>query len=287
MMDRVAGAPISWGVCEVPGWGYQLEPTLVLEQMRELGLSATELGPVGFLPEQPEAKAEMLAAYGLSAVAEFVPVVLHDSSVDPTPTFDVALDGLIASGAGVVVLAASTGTDGYDARPVLDADQWRLLAATLDRLSARAAQRGIVATLHPHVGTIVETAEEIERVLTTSAIGLCLDTGHALIGGADPVAIAREASERIKHVHLKDVDLGWAERVRSGEIAYSAAVAQGMYKPLGQGQVDIAAIVKSMEAISYTGWYVLEQDTVLAGEPTGAGPQGDVAACIDYLRSLG
>ncbi len=286
MMNRVSGAPISWGVCEVPGWGYQLDPSLVLEQMRGLGLTATELGPVGFLPEQPQAKAEMLASYGLRAVAEFVPVVLHDSSIDPTSTFDTALDGLIASGAGVVVLAASTGTEGYDERPVLDGPAWKRVAEQLDSLSERAAARGIVATLHPHVGTIVETAEEIDRVLTTSAIGLCLDTGHALIGGADPVAIAREASDRIKHVHLKDVDLAWAQRVQAGEIAYSSAVAQGMYKPLGEGQVDIAAIVKAMEAIGYDGWYVLEQDAVLAGEPTDGGPAADVAKCVDYLRTL-
>jgi inosose dehydratase len=285
-MDRVAGAPISWGVCEVPGWGYQLAPSLVLSQMRDLGLAATEFGPLGFLPADPAAKAELLLSYGLAAVGEFVPVVLHDPAVDPTPVLDAALDGLVAAGASVVVLAAATGTDGYDERPALDADDWRRVAASLDALSDRAAGRGITAALHPHVGTVVEKAEEIDRVLTTSRVALCLDTGHALIGGADPVAIARDATDRIKHVHLKDVDLGWAQRVQTGETTYSDAVARGMYRPLGQGQVDIAAIVTSLEQAGYGGWYVLEQDTVLAGEPEGAGPAGDVAQCLEHLRSL-
>src|SRR5881394_4347792 len=113
MMNRVAGAPISWGVCEVPGWGYQLQPELVLRQMQELGLRATEFGPVGFLPGQPEAKAEVLTSYGLRAVGAFVPVVLHNPDFDAMHVLDTALDGLVAADATVVVLAAVTGGDGY------------------------------------------------------------------------------------------------------------------------------------------------------------------------------
>src|SRR5205085_5280785 len=111
-----------WGVCEVPGWGYQLRPELVLRQMQELGLRATEFGPVGFLPNKPEAKVEVLASYGLRAVGEFVPIVLHDPNIDAMHVLDTALDGLVAAGATVVVLAAATGGDGYDVRPKLDAE---------------------------------------------------------------------------------------------------------------------------------------------------------------------
>jgi inosose dehydratase len=285
MMDRVAGAPISWGVCEVPGWGYQLQPELVLRQMQELGLRATEFGPVGFLPDQPDAKTELLASYGLRAVGEFVPVVLHDPHVDAMRVLDIALDGLVAAGATVVVLAAAAGGDGYDKRPELDAEAWRRVAQSLDELSVRAADRGITACLHPHIGTVVESAEEIDRVLATSTVALCLDTGHAVIGGADPEAIARDAADRIKHVHLKDVDLTWAKRVQAGEVGYSAAVASGMYRPLGQGGIDIAAIVSSLERAGYDGWYVLEQDTVLGAEPEGVGPADDVADCLRFLRT--
>jgi inosose dehydratase len=84
-IDRIAGAPISWGVCEVPGWGYQLEPSVVLAQMRQIGLAATEFGPDGFLPETPEGKAKTLADYGLHGLGGFTPVVLYRPDVDPAP----------------------------------------------------------------------------------------------------------------------------------------------------------------------------------------------------------
>jgi inosose dehydratase len=287
VLDRVAGAPISWGVCEVPGWGHQLAVSRVLAEMRDVGLVATEFGPDGFLPADPAAKAAVLAEHGLRAVGEFVPVVLHDGAVDPVPVLERALDGLVAAGADVVVLAAATGTDGYESRPVLAEDDWTRLLTSLDGLAARAADRGLTACLHPHVGTIVERSEEVRRVLDGSAVPLCLDTGHLLIGGTDPAALAAEVPDRVRHVHLKDVDDSWADRVRAGEVGYAAAVAEGMYRPLGAGDVDVAGIVRSLEGAGYTGWYVLEQDTVLSADPApGQGPAGDVAASLAHLRSV-
>ena len=288
LAERIAGAPISWGVCEVPGWGWQLDPATVLSQMQELGLAATEFGPSGFLPEEPSAKAKALADKGLRAVGGFVPALLHVPGHDPAPGLSRVLEGFVAAGAGTLVLAAATGTDGYDARPVLDAAGWECLLANLDRLSAVAAEVGVTATLHPHVGTMVETGDEVERVLAGSGIGLCLDTGHLLIGGADPVALASEHAGRIRHTHLKDVDATWAKRVQSGAVSYTDAVRQGMYRPLGQGDVDIAAIVGSLEGAGYDGWYVLEQDTILAGPPVAGdrGPIVDVRASIEHLGAI-
>ena len=227
LLDRVAAAPISWGVCEVPGWGYQLGPDRVLREMAEVGVRATEFGPDGFLPDAPAAKAETLAAHGLRAVGGFVPVVLHEPSHDPLPELDRHLDSFVAAGAGTLVLAAATGTDGYDARPVVDRAGWTTLLANLDRCAARAAERGVRATLHPHVGTIVEHSDEVKRVLDGSDIGLCLDTGHLLVGGTDPVALAQEASARIAHTHLKDVDATWAAKVQAGDTSYTDGVAGG------------------------------------------------------------
>lgn len=287
---RVAGAPISWGVCEVPGWGYQLEPDTVLRQMRELGLAATEFGPDGFLPDAPQAKAATLAEYGLKAVGQFVPVVLHDPGHDPLPEVERAMEGLVMAQASTVVIAAATGQDGYDDRPVLDESGWSTLLANLDHITDAAAERGLVATLHPHVGTMVESGEETVRVLDGSRIGLCLDTGHLLIGGGDPVALAEQRPDRIAHTHLKDVRLDWARRVQSGEVTYTEAVAGGMYVPLGEGDVDIKAIVTALEGNGYSGWYVLEQDTILAGAPTaggeGADPAADVRASIKHLLAV-
>jgi inosose dehydratase len=286
LLDRIAAAPISWGVCEVPGWGFQLSPDQVLAEMSAVGVRATEFGPDGFLPDDPEQKAKTLAAHGLQAVGGFVPVVLHVEGHDPLPGVDAALDSFVAAGAGTLVLAAATGHGGYDERPVLDTDGWSRLLHNVDRLAEHAATRGVRATLHPHVGTMIENKAEVQRVLDGSAVPLCLDTGHLLIGGTDPVELARAHPERVAHSHLKDVDGTWADKVRAGDTSYTSAVAAGMYRPLGQGDVDVAAIVGTLEGAGYDGWYVMEQDTILAGEPVGEGPVLDVRASITFLRSL-
>jgi len=286
LADRVAGAPISWGVCEVPGWGLQLDPDTVLADMRSLGLAATEFGPVGFLAEDPEGKARQLASYGLSAVGGFLPVLLHDPAHDPLPEVDEFIDSCIACGAGVVVLAAFTGVEGYDVRPVLDEHGWKVMLHNLDRIGEHAKSRGVIACLHPHVGTMVETGDETERVLTGSTVGLCVDTGHLMVGGADPVALTTAYTDRVVHVHLKDVDDALAERVRSGALTFGEAVRAGIFRPLGQGDVDIAAMVRTLESAGYQGWYVLEQDVMLSETATDAAPVDDVRASLDYLLSI-
>lgn len=272
---KIAGAPISWGVCEVPGWGYQLPADRVLREMREVGLTATEFGPDGFLPDDPRA-----ALGDLRALGGFVPVILHR----PGPRLD--LTRFVATGAEVVVLAAATGLDGYDLRPTLDGEEWRILLANLDRLRAETADLGLTAVLHPHVGTMIEQPGEVQRVLDGSGIGLCLDTGHLLIGGTDPVALAERAGDRIAHVHAKDVDAGLAAQVRSGGRGYTDAVAAGMYQPIGDGDVDFAAVAKALERHGYDGWWVLEQDTILTGEPDGEGPVADVRRSAARLREI-
>jgi inosose dehydratase len=287
LRSRVAGAPISWGVCEVPNWGRQLEAERVLSEMRSLGLAATEFGPVGFLEEAPAAKAEQLASYGMTAVGGFLPVLLHHPDHDPLPEVDAFIDGCLASGAGVVVLAAFTGVDGYDARPVLDDEGWAVMLANLDRITDRAEARGVIACVHPHVGTMVETGEETERVLAGSRVGLCVDTGHLVVGGADPVALTARHPDRVVHVHLKDVDRSIAARVIDGSLTFGEAVRGGMFRPLGDGDVDIAAMVQTLEGAGYQGWYVLEQDVMLddeAGqEADDEGPVADVRKSLDYL----
>ncbi len=283
---KIAGAPISWGVCEVPGWGHQLRPSRVLAEMRDVGLSATELGPEGFLPNDPGELVELLDSYGLSCVGTFVPVLLHDAEHDPLHDIAGPLDALLACGAKVLVLAAATGTDGYDSRPTLDDGQWATLLANLDRLADAAADRDVLAVLHPHVGTMVETRSEVDRVLDGSNIRLCLDTGHLLIGGTDPLQLAREVPDRIAHAHLKDVDAALAARVQAGELTYTEAVRKGMYTPLGAGDVDIAGIVTALRNNGFDGWFVMEQDTILGGEPSGEGPVRDVRASVAFMYDV-
>ena len=290
ILDRVAAAPISWGVCEVPGWGHQMGVDRVLTEMSAAGIVATELGPDGFLPGPPQEKAAMLAAHGLRAVGGFVPVVLHEPMRDVMDTVRPALDALVAAAATTIVLSADSGLSssaGYDERVEPDRDGWKTLFGNLDRIRDAAAERGITATLHPHVGTVVERPAEVDKVLTGSQIPLCLDTGHLLIGGTDPAELAADVPDRIAHTHLKDVDAGLAERVRAGELTYSAAVRAGMYRPLGRGDVDITAIVSGLAAHGYDGWYVMEQDTILETEPAaGEGPSHDVRASLAFLAGI-
>ena len=283
---KIAGAPISWGVCEVPGWGYQLCPDRVLKEMREVGLMATELGPDGFLPREPTTMASVLSQHGLRAIGGFTPLLLHVREHDPLPEVDDILDGYAASGAQVLVLSAITGSAGYDTRPQLDEAGWQRLLANLDRVAKLVAERNVRAVLHPHVGTMIETGDEVQQVLAGSSISLCLDTGHLLIGGTDPAELARQAPERIAHLHLKDVDSTVAAKVQSGQLTYSEAVRQEMYRPLGQGDIDVLAIVRHVRAHGYNGWYTLEQDTILTEEPRGEGPVADVRTSAECLRTV-
>jgi inosose dehydratase len=134
---------------------------------------------------------------------------------------------------------------------------------------------------------MVEGPAEIDRVLSDSSVDLCLDTGHLVIGGSDPVALARAAAERVSHVHLKDVDGPIAARVLGGELTYSDGVREGLYRPLGAGSVDVAGFVDVLESAGYSGWYVLEQDAMLDSQPpAGGGPVDDVRASQAFLRSV-
>lgn len=294
LAGRIAGAPISWGVCEVPDWGYQMGVDRVLSEMATLGLVATELGPDGFLPSVPEEAAALLGRHRLACVGGFMPVRLHDPGrSDGGPDDRVAAEvadriaQLQRSRGTTMVLAADTGLDSYDARPVLDAAGWNRLLERLDHAHEAAEATGITATLHPHMGTLVQDAGEIDRVLSGCGIGLCLDTGHMFVGGADVHGIARSSPERVAHVHLKDVDADLATAVQSGRLAYGAAVRQGLYTPLGRGAVGIGDLVVALERAGYTGWYVLEQDAVLECEPAeGGGPALEVQESLAYLSGL-
>jgi len=283
---RIAAAPISWGVSEVPGWGHQLSVDRVLDEIRELGLSATEFGPEGFLATEPAAKAEQLRRYGLGAVGGFLPVLLHDPDHDPLDRVSRYVDDCQATGANAVVLAADTGAAGYDQRPVLDELGWKTLLDNLDRIDELTRSRGVLASLHPHIGTMIERGDEVERLLSGARIGLCVDTGHLLAGGTDPVALTQAYVDRVVHVHLKDVDGPLAAEVAAGRLPFGDAVRAGLFLPLGQGTVDIAAMVSVLETTGYAGWYVLEQDVMLDAEPSDAGPIANVRVSLDYLDEV-
>ena len=146
---------------------------------------------------------------------------------------------------GEVLVAAAVTDAAWSPRVPLEAADWRRLWDNLETVREQAAEAGLRLALHPHAGTLVETAEDIEAVLEQGEPDWCLDTGHLAIGGADPVEFARSHAERIVHVHLKDVDMGLAEQVRSGELSLVEATRLGLFRPLGDGDASIDEVVGS------------------------------------------
>jgi inosose dehydratase len=284
---RLAGAPISWGVCEVPGWGRTLPPDRVLAEMASLGLAATELGPVGYLPLDSGETRDLLGRHGLRVVAGFVPLVLHERRLDDARMAREVAELLAALEAEVLVAAAVTDAD-WSPPVALDDSAWRRLCDHLGEIAELASGYGLTLAFHPHAGTLLETEEDIERILAESDVRFCLDTGHCAIGGADPAELVGDHSERIVHVHLKDVDLDLAEQVRSGALSLVEATRLGLFRPLGSGDAEIGEVVDLLDRKGYERWLVLEQDTTITGEepPVGRGPVLDVQRSIDYLANL-
>ncbi|MDT4965115.1 MAG: inosose dehydratase [Pseudonocardiales bacterium] len=287
IIDRIAGAPISWGVCEAPGWGYEIASDRVLGEMRELGLRTTELGPTGYLGAQPQDVRDQLDRFDMRLIGGFLPVPMHlDPALDLTEA-TAAIATLAAGGSEVVVLAARSDDGSYDYKVLMSDEEWTVLLSNLDRLQQVVRDHGMTPTLHPHVGTAIEDRDAVLRLLDSSDILLCLDTGHLLIGGMQPLELLAAAADRVAHVHLKDVNETVAATVAAGDASYLGAVRQGLYTPLGDGDLDIAAIVTALEEIGYQGKYVLEQDCALDGEPEpGQGPLLDVRHSIDFLTSV-
>ncbi len=289
ILERLAGGPISWGVCEVPGWGAELAPDRVLSEMRELGIRATEAGPDGYLGHDPATVRTLLERHGLTLVGGFLPVVLHDSASHAESLASAErVATLFEETGGTFLVSAVVGDLTWPARLELSDAHWRTVFDGLARLDELAAAHGLTHVTHPHWRTLVERREDVWRVLEGSDVLLCLDTGHLALGGTDPVELATAGGDRIAHVHLKDVDGTIVRRLRSGELDLVAAAQAGLFRPLGDGQAPVADTVRALEDGGYEGWYVLEQDTALpsAEIPSGAGPIVDVRRSIDFLRSL-
>jgi len=185
--------------------------------------------------------------------------------------------------------------------PMLEVSDVRALAASAREAGAltvcdntfatplvqRPLTDGVDLVLHPHVGTLVETAEQVDRALAHTDVPWCFDSGHLLIGGVDPAAFVREHAARIGHVHLKDVDARLAEDVRDGARSLVNATQAGLFRPLGDGDAGIDAVLRLLEQSGYERWLVLEQDIAITGSepPAGGGPALDVRKSIEFLST--
>jgi len=289
VFERLAAGPISWGVCEVPGWGMQLPPERVLAEMHALGIVATESGPDGWLGYDPNAARELLDRSELTLVGGFLAVVLHDPAVLDDSLAKVHRTAALFADLGATVLcSAAVVDDDWSARVDLSDAQWDHLFEALAAVGEATAEHGVTHVLHPHWRTVVEQDADVQRVLRESDVGICIDTGHLTLGGSDPLAIAQEFADRVGHAHLKDVDAAVAARLRSGELELMAAVQAGLFQPLGAGDVVVDEVVGALEASGYDGWYVLEQDTAIVGvaPPPGQGPIDDVRQSVEFLRTV-
>lgn len=289
---RVGNAPVSWGIFEVAGLSGNLPYQLVMDEIAAAGYEGTELGPWGYYPTDPARLRSDLRQRGLALASAFCPVDLTDPREHgkaEAQTLEVA-DLLQTLGTREVILAdpqrppraACAGRAGPTDE--LPPSLWQATADGLNRLGRTLASRGMSAVFHHHVATYVETAAEIDHLLDATdprTVGLCLDTGHATYGGADPVEILRRWSDRVRYVHLKDVDPRALERARTTGLDYAAGVRDGVFCPLGDGCVDFASVFAELRRINYDGWLIVEQD-VIVDEAGGAAKSPLEAARQSY-----
>lgn len=258
MVDAgLAAAPVTWGVWEhLTGRDDRVPGDLLLRTIAGLGFTGIELGPPGYLDTAA------VAACGLELVGGFAPLHLDDEEAfvaDLAEWLDPIAAALAETGArGPVVLADA----GREPGTALEGDR---LARALERVlqaAERCRAHGVGAVIHHHAGTYVETPEEIAAFMDGTDVPLCLDTGHAVVGGGDPLELARRYAHRIEHLHVKDVDPILLRRLRSGDLALDQAWGAGLFCPLGSGMVDVRAVLALPAWQGFDGWIVLEQDRV-------------------------
>ena len=293
---KVGNAPVSWGVMEVAGWGEQIPYRRVLDEISEAGYAGTELGPYGYLPTEPDQLKSELSARGLQLVASFVPIPLahaerHESGYQEA--MQVA-QLLVQAGACTIVLADEMSEARITVSGRVDESldgmsdaQWDGAAQILNRIAGDCRRLGLSAVFHHHAGTFVETPAEIARLCESTdpdLLGLCLDTGHYVFGGGDPVDAVSLYGTRIRHLHLKDVQLGVLDAARRDGAGFLEAVRHGVFSELGEGAVDLNSVIQDMNARGYSGWAIVEQDVdTRHGE---AKPFESALRSRQYLRTV-
>ncbi len=296
-MIRVANAPCSWGVLE---FDRQSTPpyALVLDEIRATGYAGTELGDWGFMPAEPARLRDEVARRELALIAAFVPVALadptaHAAGVETAVRTARLLRDAGATGAFIVlsddngrVPAREQNAGRIGPEHGMTEAQWAAFAAGADQI-ARAVRddTGLRTVFHPHCGGYIETVAEIDRLMDgtdPALVGLCLDTGHIMYGGGDPLDVLERHAARVWHVHFKDCDPAVARDARARGLGYLAAVRSRLFCELGAGAVDFAAVAAALRRLDYNGWLVVEQD-VFPGYGT---PAESAKRNREYLRTL-
>ncbi len=301
----VANAPVSFGVDEIlveDAW--MPEPDAILDIMVELGFEGTELGPPGYLGTADQVR-ERLSSRGLQLVGSFLPQRFSrdDAAAEDREWLTGALR-LVRDGAPERSKTLAILSDGFDAKDRmayagriqehpetwLTEAGWRTLVDNLHRSAEVAREAGFEPVIHPHAGTYLETADETHRLMDSidpQLVGLCLDTGHARFGGADPVELVEAYHELIRHVHVKDCRVAVLEGVRDDGKGMEEALTRGAFTELGEGDSGIGEVIAALQRHGYDGWLVIEQDRFLFARDTLDTLRESQRRNREFLRSLG
>jgi inosose dehydratase len=284
----VASAPVSWGVMEETDISVWPPADQVLDEIAAAGYDGTELGPYGYYPTDAEALHVAIGRRGLALTSAFVPLRWFEP--ERLPADAEALMGvarlLAALGCPFVVVA--DGMAAPDAPPP-DDTAWRAAAAAMEHAARDLATLGLRTVFHLEAGSRLATPDDQARLCALTdpeLIGICLDTGHYAYSFGHPRDAVRVYGQRIRYVHLKDVDPAVRERVAREGLDFYAAVRAGVFTPLGCGCADIAGVVADLQSAGYQGWAVAEQD-VLMPPAGGRTPLEDARASREFLRGLG
>jgi inosose dehydratase len=257
--------PITWTNDDMPELGGDIPLEVCLTEARLAGFSGIEMG--GKFPRDAAVLRPLLDRHRLQLVSGWYSAQLCRRSADEEATHvESHLSLLAAMGCAVMVFAEGHGsTDGdpsasLSRRPLLAEREWTPFCTRLNDVARR--RRGVRLAFHHHMGTVVQTEVEIDRLMldTSDDVGLLLDTGHLVFAGGDPVAVARRHAQRIVHVHCKDVRRDVLNDVLAGDRSFLRAVLDSVFTVPGDGSIDFPAVLTELRRGGYEGWLVVEAE---------------------------
>lgn len=289
MTIRWGVSPIAWANDDMPELGGDTTLDALLTDVSEIGFDGVELG--NKFPRDAAMLRPIMQRYGLNIVGGWYSSSLLTRDADAEiAALSAHLALLKAMGSTVFILAETSNavhgdrTSRLDDHPQLDADEWRRFGKRLDTVAAHVGEHGLRFAYHHHLGTVVETAAELDRffAVTGDHVGLVLDTGHALYGGIDPVAVIGAHPGRISHVHCKDVRRSRHADFHAGGTSFLDGVVGGMFTTPGDGDYDYAPFLRALAAIDYAGWIVIEAEQ----DPAVADPRVYSQLGLDTLKRV-
>jgi inosose dehydratase len=294
MSVRLGISPIGWSNDDLPELGGDIPLDTCLAEASEAGFEGIELGHK--FPRDPALLQSLLGDHELHLVSGWYSGRLLERSVaEELVAIEPHRAVLAAMGSAVLVYAETSGgiagdrTRPLSRRPSLPNGHWRDFGIHLTELADRLAERGIRLAYHHHMGTVVETAAEIDRLMasTGGSVGLLLDTGHLAFAGADPVDIAWRHGLRISHVHCKDVRPDVLARARAADQSFLDSVIDGVFTVPGDGAIDFVAVLGALKVANYRGRLVVEAEQDPAKAPPLVYARRGFAYLSAALRDLG